>query len=199
MRRATAIKHLRTIAQSCDRANPPTTDPILVEVYTYGLVLDPAVDDLRIVDVAMVLDLPADDVTWWSLPAETRWFVSFLRLDKEPVRAQWRPAVWPVWNHEIVRPLRIWSVASSIDTAALDALSAGDAEHLRLAAPKPAEEAEQLAVELDASLAHLRRARDGWDDREWQQAHRGHGVYPSDHLWRAVHGYLDLLDASRDR
>ena len=82
----------------------------------YGLVIDPGVDDLRVVDVAMVLDLPADDVTWWSLPEPTRWFVSFLRLDKVPVRAQWRPAVWPVWNHAIVRPLRIWSLDGSVDS-----------------------------------------------------------------------------------
>jgi hypothetical protein len=64
--------------------------------------------------------------------------------------------------------------------------------------PDPAEEAEQLAVELDASLANLRRARDGWDDREWRSAHKGDGIYPDEHLWRAVHGYLDLLDATHE-
>lgn len=198
MRRATAIKNLRTLAEGCDRANPPDVDPILLEVYAYGHVLDPDFDDLRIVDVALVLDLPAEEVTWWALPSVTGWFVMVLRLDKVPVRVQWRPSVWPVWNHAIRRPLRIWSLDGGVDGEALDALSAGQAERLRLPAPGPAEEAEQLAVELDASLAHLRRARDGWDDREWHRTHKGGGVYPSDHLWRAVHGYLDLLDATRE-
>jgi hypothetical protein len=198
VRRATAIKNLRTLAEGCDRANPPDVDPILLEVYAHGRVLDPDIDDLRIVDVALVLDLPAEEVTWWALPSVTGWFVMVLRLDKVPVRAQWRPSVWPVWNHAIRRPLRIWSLDGGVDGAALDALSAGQADRLRLSAPDPAEEAEQLSVELDASLAHLRRVRDGWDDREWHRTHKGDGVYPSDHLWRAVHGYLDLLDATRE-
>lgn len=199
MHRKTAIKHLRTLTQLCDRANPPTTDPVLLEVYTYGRVLDPASDDLRVVDVAMVLDLPADEVTWWALPSVNDWFNTILRLNKVPIRAQYRPSVWPVWNHAIREPLRIWSLDGGVDDAALDALSAGQADRLRLATPDPAEEAEQLAAELDASLDHLRRVRDGWDDRDWHRAHRGGGVYASDHLWRAVHGYLDLLDATHER
>jgi hypothetical protein len=198
VRRTTAVKNLRTLAELCDRANPPTTDPILLEAYAYGRVLDSDTDDLRVVDVALVLDLPAEEVTWWALPSETSWFVMVLRLDKVPVRVQWRPSVWPVWNHAIRRPVRIWSLNGGVDGEALDALSAGQAERFRRLAPDPSEEAEQLAVELEASLAHLRRARDGWDDREWQRAHKGDGVYPSDHLWRAVHGYLDLLDATRE-
>ena len=177
----------------------PDTDPVLVEAYAYGRVLDSDSDDLRVVDVALVLDLPAEEVTWWALPSATGWFIMDLRLDKVPVRAQWRPSVWPVWNHAIRRPLRIWSIDDGIDHEALDALSSGEAESLRLPAPEPQIEAEQLAVELDASLAHLRRARDGWDDREWHRAHKGGGVFSSDHLWRAVHGYLDLLDATRER
>lgn len=197
MRRATAVKNLRTLAGLCDDANPPTTDPILVEAYAYGRVLEPGTDDLRIVDVALVLDLPAEQVTWWALPSETRWLVTVLRLDKVPVRVQWRPSVWPVWNHAIRQPVRVWSLAAGADGEALDALSVGDAERFRLPAPDPADEAEQLAAELDASLGHLRRVRDGWDDRDWHRIHKGDGVYPSDHLWRAVHGYLDLLDATR--
>jgi len=199
VRRTSAIRNLRALAEGCERANPPTTDPILLEVFAYGRVLEPDIDDLRLVDVAMVLDRPVEDVTWWALPSESRWFTYVLRLDKVPVRVQWRPALWPVWNHEIRRPLRIWSLNGGADTEALEALAADDVEHLRLAEPGPDDEAEQLAVELDASLANLRRARDRWDDREWRRAHQGDGSDPSVHLWRAVHGYLDLLDATRQR
>jgi len=35
-----------------------------------------------------------------------------------------------------------------------------------------------------------------WDHR-WRSAHRGSGTYPENHLWDAIHGYLDLLEASR--
>ena len=30
-----------------------------------------------------------------------------------------------------------------------------------------------------------------------RREHKGLGVYPEDHLWRATHGYLDLLAATR--
>lgn len=34
-------------------------------------------------------------------------------------------------------------------------------------------------------------------EREWRREHKGLGVYPEEHLWRATHGYLDLLAATR--
>lgn len=197
MRRNTATKHLRTLAGLCGTANLPSDDPILVEVYAYGDILDPEIDELERVRVALVLDLPADEVTWLALPDVTIWLTYHLRLDKVPVHALRRPAVWPVWNHFIRRPLRIWTVDGGTDEEALTALSNGDAERLRLPAPEPEEEAEQLAEELDASLAHLRRVQDSFHEREWRAAHKNFNIYPEDHLWHAVEGYLDLLDANR--
>lgn len=56
-----------------------------------------------------------------------------------------------------------------------------------------------MAAELDATLAHLRRVeRDFWE-RDWRVGHRGSGVHPENHLWDAVHGYLDLLAAVQAR
>jgi hypothetical protein len=49
----------------------------------------------------------------------------------------------------------------------------------------------------EASLAHLRRVEAGYWDRGWRNTHRGSGIYPENHLWDAVHGYLDLIEASR--
>ena len=66
-----------------------------------------------------------------------------------------------------------------------------DVEDLRMPAPP----AGQAAVELAASLAHLRRVEAQFWERDWRSAHRGSGIYPESHLWDATHGYLDMLDA----
>jgi hypothetical protein len=129
----------------------------------------------------------------------TVWLTHHLRLDKVPVSAFRRPAVWPVWNHVIRRPLRIWSLEGGTDDEALTALSNRDAERLRLPAPSPEDEAEQLTEELKACLVHLRRVQESFHDPEWRSAHKSFGIYPEDHLWHAVEGYLDLLDATRGR
>jgi hypothetical protein len=34
---------------------------------------------------------------------------------------------------------------------------------------------------------------EGYWDREWRADHKGLGWYPEDHLWRAAHGYLDVM------
>ena len=63
----------------------------------------------------------------------------------------WRPAVWPVANHLIHRPLRVWSLDGP-GTTALDALDRSEAEDLRMPAPTAAQRHEQLTAELAASL-----------------------------------------------
>jgi len=70
------------------------------------------------------------------------------------------------------------------------------AEPLRLPAPAPGDAREQLTVELAASLAHLRRVEAAYWTRAWRAANRGSSFYPENHLWDAVHGYLDLLSAA---
>jgi hypothetical protein len=146
--------------------------------------------------VVFVLNLPPDELTWCAQPQSCAGLPHLLQIDKAPVDGYWRPALWPVSNHLIDRPLRIWSVAGP-DVAALDALERGDAETLRLPAPTATEAREQLATELAASLTHLRRVEAAYWEREWRTEHRGLGVYPENHLWDAVHGYLDLLAASQ--
>ena len=56
---------------------------------------------------------------------------------------------------------------------------------------------------LSRSLASSKRRRFTfavrdryWDDMDWRRSHRRDSRYPEDHLWQAVDGYLDLLDAS---
>ncbi len=82
-------------------------------------------------------------------------------------------------------------------TSKMDALERGDAEPLRLPASTEAEVREQLMEELAASRAHLQRVGAGYWERNWRTTHRGSGVYPDNHRGNAVHGYLDLLTASR--
>ena len=104
--------------------------------------------------------------------------------------------MWPVANHAIRRPLRVWSLDGGPDLAALDALARGEADGLRLPEPSPADLRGQLTAELAASRTHLRAVEAGYCEREWRSANRGLGIYPEHHLWDALHGYLDLLDAT---
>jgi hypothetical protein len=99
-----------------------------------------------------------------------------------------------VANSYIERPLRVWSVDGP-DSAALEALTQGEAEGLREPPPAAERAREQRAAELAVSLAHLRRIEAGYWERDWRSAHRGNGVHPENHLWEAVSGYLDLLNA----
>jgi len=61
------------------------------------------------------------------------------------------------------------------------------------------EELAQLEVEIEASLTHLGRVVEGYWDREWRADHQGFGWHPEDHLWRAAHGYLDLMSGLASR
>jgi hypothetical protein len=196
MRHANAVRRLRTIAGRCQQASGVWDDePFLVGAYAFGAVLDTRAD-VEAVQVAFVLDLPPDELTWCAQPQSVVGLPHLLEIDKAPVEWYWRPALWPVSNHLIDRPLRIWSIDGP-ETIALDALERGDAEPLRLPASSEAEFREQLREELAASLAHLRRVEAGYWERDWRNTHRGFGVYPENHLWDAIHGYLDLLTASR--
>jgi hypothetical protein len=195
---ATAVRRLRTIAESCQELMRfPVDEPILRSAYAFGAVLE-GTGDQNFVQVAFVLDVPTDELTWGTRPRSYPWLAHQLRLDRTPVDSYWRPAAWPVSNHIIRRPLRIWSTDGP-DEAALGAASAGDAEELRLPAPSHGDEAEQLATELAASRQHLQRVRDAFYERDWRAEHKETGRYPEDHLWDAVHGYLDLLEAAGAR
>ena len=196
MRHETAVRRLRTVAARCQRASGLwDEEPFLVAAYAFGSVLDPHAH-VPVVQMAFVLNLPPEELTWGAQPQSCVGLPHLLEIDKAPVEWYWRPAVWPVSNHLIQRPLRVWSLDGP-DTAALDALAHGQAEHLRLPAPATEQQHEQARIELAASLGYLRQAEAGFWERDWRSAHRGQGVCPENHLWDAVHGYLDLLDATR--
>ena len=60
--------------------------------------------------------------------------------------------------------------------------------------PSPIDARAQLAVELDATLAPLRRTEAGYRSATGAAA-TGVRVLSGNHLWDAAHGYLDLLTA----
>jgi hypothetical protein len=198
MRYGKAVHRLQTIAERCQQVSGLWDEaPPLTGAYAFGEVLD-GPEQLDVVQVAFVLDHPAEELTWGARPTSCSGLPYLLELDKAPVDWYWRPAAWPVSNHVIIRPLRIWSPGGA-DTAALEALAGRAADSLRLPSPDPRQEDEQLAFELEASLGYLRQIRDGYWERDWRAEHRGSGIYPENHLWDAVHGYLDLRDAVRAR
>lgn len=199
MRRDTAVRRLTTIAEDCQRIRGLWEDedeqPFLTAAYAFGDLVDGAAE-VEYVQVAFVLNLPAEELAWGAEPDGCGWLVDVLRLDKTPVDRYWRPADSPVANHLIARPLRIWSADDGVDEQALQALSSGSCESLRLPS-LPADKAEeQLATELAASLAHLRAVEASYWEQEWRRKHRGGGIYPESYLWNAIHGYLDLLAAA---
>src|SRR5271166_1799642 len=196
MRYGKAVDWLRALAERCEQVSRLWAgDEVapLTGAYAFGEVLD-GPDQLDVVSLALVLDHPAEELTWCAKPESCWGLAHLLELHRAPVEWYWRPDAWPVGNHVIVRPLRIWSPIG-VDTGALEALAARAADRWRLAAPDRAQEDEQLAFEFAASMAYLREVEMSFWERDWRAGHRGNGVYPEEHLWDAVHGFLDLHDA----
>lgn len=201
MRRATAVRRLRTIAERCQQVCTLwEPDSGLVSVQAFGPVLDPSDEDgsIEVIQIALVVNEDPDEVTWCSRPATFSGLPYVLDLEKAPVDWYFRPAGRPVGNHRIVRPLPIWSRQDGVHEEALTALASGKAEQLdrfREAQPRPAVLQRQLGEELASAAAHLRRTRDRYWTRGWRKTHHAAGTYPENYLWDAVNGYLDLLTA----
>ncbi|MFP4073230.1 MAG: hypothetical protein ACLFVZ_04250, partial [Actinomycetota bacterium] len=89
-----------------------------------------------------------------------------------------------------------WSIKVGSDESTLSALADRRMEQLERSSP-PDEETflRQLRIERGAARKHLKSVVDSYHDRDWRRSHKGFGVYPEDHLWRATKGFLDLDDA----
>jgi hypothetical protein len=194
VKRSTAINRLSDVADALDRAGQWPGPPV-VAAYVFGAVLDP-VSELEVVQLALVVDEPPEDVPWMSRPARLEALASLCRFDKLPMSWRWRPAEWPVWNHEISRAVRFWSSGEGRDEAVLRALADARVNGLRFEQPGgPEEMGRQLTIERDASRGHLAAVTAQFYDRDWRREHSGEGTHPEDHLWWATAGYLDLDDA----
>jgi hypothetical protein len=197
MRYTTAVRRLRSLADEFGEHARLWDEPLVTAGYVYGELLD-GPDELEVVRIALVLDLPPDQVTWRAEPPTAAAFAELTRLSSLPLRWSWRPVLWPVWNHEVRGPVRFWSLDGP-DEPALAALEQRRFDKLRRLVPEPAEELEQLEEELAFSRTHLKQVAGAYWDIEWRRDHQGADAGPEHHLWRAVAGYLDLLAAIERR
>ena len=195
MRYRRAVEKLRLLADACESVKDwPPEDPFLLEAYVFGAVLEGA-DPLDFVEVALVLNLPPDEVSWESSPHGTAWLEDTLRLSKGGFAYWWRSYLSPVPNHRIRSPVRFWS-QDGPEEAVLQALAERRFGGLPRLQPSAEAGQEQMAEELDVALRRLRTVHASYWDQDWRREHRGLGRYPENDLWDAVHGYLDLHDAA---
>ncbi|RAS61111.1 hypothetical protein C8D87_11059 [Lentzea atacamensis] len=185
------MHHLAELAEKCGELPASFFRFQVVELWVFGGLLD-VPKDLDVIEVALVTDLPVDEVPWLSEPVGAEHWANSTRLSRNPFEAVWRSKDAPVWNHRVERPALIWSAADGIDEEALVAVSDGTAELVRQAAPSPEELRRRVEDELEVSLRALRRANQDYTDRRWSP---GKLTPYSDALWRTTTGYLDLLDA----
>lgn len=197
MKRSTAIRHLVEMGDAAtelvDRARSLGAAP-LTGLWVTGDLLTWA-DELDRGTVVLVLDLPADQLTYLALEPAGEWVGAHLRLGKRPMAWSYRPAEWPVWNVHHRRLVRFWADGDGLDGSVIEALRERRLDGLAIVEPDAAEWTAQLEVELDASRRHLRDVLDHYGDRDWRRAHTGYDESPEDHLWRAGQAVTDLLDA----
>ncbi|MCU1688020.1 MAG: hypothetical protein JWQ81_8759 [Amycolatopsis sp.] len=189
-----AVHHLEELVDQCaEMAERPTSIVPLrvVQLWAFGDILGEQ-QDLERVGVALAVDLPVEDVPWWSEPAGSQQWANATRLLKNPFIARWRSVRAPIWNHVISRPALVWDTGKGFAEETMTALREGQGESVRLPASTPDELRTRLDGELAVSLGSLREHTRVYDDRRWVP---GKMEPFSDALWRASDGYLDVLDA----
>lgn len=197
MKRSTAIGHLVEMAEvATERLRLRESDigwP-LEEMWVTGDLLGDA-DTLDAGAVVLVLDLPAEQMSWMAIHPAGEWVGDDLRLGKRPLLWCYRPLSWPVWNHQHQRLVRFWSAQGGLDTTVIDGLRSRQCD--RLAVTEPSREAliEQLREELSVSRRHLRAVSNHYWDRDWRRRHSGFERSPEDHLWRAAAAVVEIWDA----
>lgn len=158
MRYRRAIEKIRILAEACEGFKRfPSEEPFLLEAYVFGDVLRGA-DPLDAVEVALVLNLPPQEVIWETTPRGTEWLADHLRLSKGEFIYLWRSNLDPVPNHHIRAPVRFWSLAGP-DEDVLLALSERRLDDLPRVTSPPGAEGAQRAAEMRAALDHLRSVR----------------------------------------
>ncbi|MFD4670680.1 hypothetical protein ACFWNN_13145 [Lentzea sp. NPDC058450] len=190
MKWSRAVHHLTELAEKCGGLSTGFFRFQVVELWVFGGLVD-VPRDVDVIQVALVTDLPVDDVPWLTEPVGAEHWANSTRLSRNPFDARWRSRDAPVWNHRIERPALVWSAADGVNEEALVAVGDGTAELVRTAAPEPDELRRRVADELDVSLRALRRANQEYTDHRWSP---GKLTPHSDALWRTTTGYLDLLD-----
>ncbi|WP_077006175.1 DUF7711 family protein [Saccharothrix sp. ALI-22-I] len=192
MKWSRAVQHVEELAAKCgELAGSPIHPLRVVQVWAVGDILG-AARDIELVTVALVVDLPVDDVPWLSEPHGAEHWANASRVSRNPIRPLWRSSQAPVWNHSIYRPALVWDAVDGTAEETLAALADGRGEDARLPAPGADEMRARLRDELAVSLRALRRHTRAYEDKRWSP---GKLTAVSDALWRVGDGYLDVLDA----
>lgn len=189
-----AVRHVEELAAKCGEmaSLPSSIQPLrVVRLWAVGDLLgEPR--DLDRVTVAVVVDLPVDDVPWLSEPHGAEHWANATRVARNPIRALWRSAHAPVWNHHVDRPVLVWDSVDGVAEEAVAALADGRGPQIRPPAPGADEVRARLRDELAVSLRALRRHSRAYEEKRWSP---GKLTAVSDALWRVGDGYLDVLDA----
>jgi hypothetical protein len=191
VKRSTAIRHLVEMAEVATdglRLRPTEIGWPLDEMWATGALLEPA-DDIDHGTVVLMIDLPPDELPWLAVHPTAEWIGEQLRLGKRPISWIYRPMTWPAWNVRNRQVTRFWSAEGGLDHAVIDALRSGAAPNL--VEPDRGEMDEQLAVELEASKAHLQSILARYWDQDWRRDNRHH-TSPEDQLWRAATAVNEL-------
>ncbi len=189
-----AVHHVESLAQQCAEmiTRPSSIFPLRVtQLWAVGDILGPP-GDLETVTVALCVDLPVDEVGWWTQPRGAQHWSNATGLAKNPVLPWWRSAHGPVWNHRIDRPALVWDEADGVRQDVVAALRMGRGESVSTAPPTADELRERLRAELTVSLRALRACTRAYEERRWSP---GKLEPVADALWRASDGYLDVRDA----
>jgi hypothetical protein len=190
-----AVHHVEALAKVCAdmSAKPDSIFPLKVTaLWVAGDVLGPE-RDLDTILVALVVDLPVEDVPWLTEPGGSRHWGNAVRLPQLPFRVCWRSAHAPVWNHLLDRPALVWTAENGTDQHVLDALADARGDDVRAAAPEDV--ASRLAADLAVSHRALTARTATYADRRWRP---GKLEPVADALWQASEGYLDLLAATAE-
>lgn len=173
-------------------SRPSSIFPVrVVELWAVGDVLGRP-GDIDAVTVALVVDLPVEEVPWLGQPRGAQQWANATRLDRNPIVGLWRSVHAPVWNHYVERPALVWDAENGLAERTLAALHDGDGARVRLPAPSPEQRRARLTEELAVSVRALRRCTTTYEQRRWSP---GKLEPVADALWRASDGYLDVLDA----
>jgi hypothetical protein len=193
MKRSTAVKHVEHIATEATRQAGLWPDGWSLEsMWIADDILD-APDTLNVVTVVMRVDIPVEDLPWRTLNRLEVAIAETLRIDKLPIWRHGRPSAWPAWNAENRRVQRFWHITEGTDTEAIETLRQGIP--LEPIAVEPHVFIEQMQTEYGVSRAHLHTVLDEYWEGSWRREHKGYGIHPEDHLWRAAYGLQQIEEA----
>lgn len=197
MKRRSAVRHLAEMAEVANECLPFRAGPIgwpLVSMWATGELLG-STESIETASVVLLLDLPADELPWMAVHPTGEWVSERLRLGKRPVQWWYRPQIWPVWNPAHRRVVRFWSDRDGPDDEILDALR--HERSMPVVEPSLEDWRAQLNEECALARKKLDVILDHFYERDWRHKHKGFGVYPEDHLWRAAQGLREIEDALR--